>query len=94
MLSILSILSKPANANALTDGRVTRASHDDVVQQFCRKLLGFSLGRAVQFSDIPLLTEMQRNLEANQYRFSVAVESIVTSRQFRGIRGKMAAQDH
>jgi hypothetical protein len=62
--------------------------HDDVMQQFCRKLLGYSLSRSVQLSDEPLLAEMQSKLEANDYRFSVAVETIVTSRQFREIRGR------
>ena len=59
----------------------------DVVRQFCRKLLGFALGREVQLSDELLLTDMRRKLEANDYRFSLAVETIVTSRQFRQIRG-------
>jgi hypothetical protein len=63
---------------------------DDFVQQFCRKLLGFALGREVQLSDEPLLAEMQAKLNANEYRFKVAVEAIVTSRQFREIRGKLS----
>ena len=63
---------------------------DDVTRQFCRKLLGYALGREVQLSDELLLQKMQRNLEANGYRFSVAVETIVTSQPFRFIRG----QDH
>ena len=60
---------------------------DDVVRQFCRKLLGFALGREVQLSDEILLAEMLKTLEANDYRFHVAVQSIVGSRQFREIRG-------
>ena len=60
---------------------------DDVVRQFCRKLLGFALGREVQLSDEILLAEMLKTLEANDYRFHVAVQSIVDSRQFREIRG-------
>ena len=66
---------------------------DDFLQQFCRKLLGYALGRAVQLADEPLLEAMQRQLEANGYRFSVAVEAIVTSPQFREIRGKETAQE-
>lgn len=61
---------------------------DTVVRQFCRKLLGYALGREVQLSDELLLAEMQKKLEANEFRFSVAVEAIVTSRQFRYIRGR------
>jgi hypothetical protein len=59
---------------------------DAVVRQFCKKLLGYALGREVQLSDEPFLVEMQKRLESNGYRFSVAVEAIVTSRQFRNIR--------
>jgi hypothetical protein len=61
---------------------------DAFVQQFCRKLLGYALGRGVQLSDEPLLDEMQERLEKNGYRFSVAVETIVRSKQFREIRGR------
>ena len=60
---------------------------DDVVRQFCRKLLGYALGREVQLSDKPLLDTMMSDLEKNDYRFSVAVEAIVLSDQFRKIRG-------
>jgi hypothetical protein len=64
---------------------------DAIVHQFCRKLLGYALGRAVQLSDEPLLDEMRQALEANDFRFSVAVETIIKSRQFGEIRGKQAA---
>jgi hypothetical protein len=66
---------------------------DDVVRQFCKKLLGFALGREVQLSDEVLLAEMQKKLEDNGYRFSVAVEAIVTSPQFRQIRGRLQTDD-
>jgi hypothetical protein len=66
------------------------ARRDAVVRQFCRKLLGYALGRGVQLSDEPLLEEMQRSLEKNGHRFTAAVEAIVRSRQFREIRGKDA----
>ncbi|MCL4204943.1 MAG: DUF1592 domain-containing protein [Pirellulaceae bacterium] len=61
---------------------------EDFVRQFCRKLLGYALGREVQLSDEPLLAEMQRQLRANGYRFRVAVEVVVSSPQFRNIRGR------
>ena len=66
---------------------------DDVVRQFCRKLLGYSLGREVQLSDEPLLDTMIAQLPGNDYRFSVAVEMIVSSRQFREIRGRKNTED-
>ncbi len=64
------------------------------LHQFCRKLLGYALGRAVQLSDDPLLTEMQSELAANDYKVDVAVETIVRSRQFREIRGMDTAFDN
>jgi hypothetical protein len=60
---------------------------DDIVRHFCRKLLGYALGREIQLSDKPLLDTMVSELEKNDYQFSVAVESIVRSDQFRKIRG-------
>ncbi len=60
---------------------------NDVVRQFCRKLLGFALGREVQLSDEPLLDRMVKRLSENQFRFHIAVEEIVLSDQFRKIRG-------
>jgi hypothetical protein len=58
-----------------------------IVRQFCRKLLGYALGRSVQLSDEPLLEEMQQRLEQSDYRVSVAVEAIVVSEPFRKVRG-------
>ena len=66
---------------------------DAFLRQFCRKLLGYALGRAVQLSDEPLLTEMQSELAANDYKVDAAVETIVRSRQFREIRGMETAFD-
>lgn len=57
------------------------------VRQFCKKLLGFALGRSVLLTDEPLLAEMEAALAANDYRVSAAIEAIVLSRQFREIRG-------
>lgn len=61
---------------------------DAILHQFCRKLLGYSLGRATQLSDEPLLDEMEDRLAKNNYRFSVAIDAIVESSQFREIRGR------
>lgn len=70
---------------------LTETRRDAVLRQFCRKLLGYSLGRAVKLSDEPLLSEMQKELARNDYRISIAVEQIVLSPQFREIRGREAA---
>ncbi|MEX2113726.1 MAG: DUF1592 domain-containing protein [Pirellulales bacterium] len=71
-------------------GYLLNQRRDAFLDQFCRKLLGFALGRGVQLSDQPLIAEMRQQLEAQQYRFSAAVETIVRSRQFREIRGRDA----
>lgn len=64
---------------------------DAFVRQFCKKLLGYSLGRAVQLSDEPLLTDMQTVLKNNDYKVVSAIEAIIQSRQFREIRGRERA---
>ena len=69
----------------LTDRR------DAFERQFCRKLLGYALGRSVQLSDEPLLDAIQATLAANGHRVHVAIEAIVLSRQFREIRGQDGA---
>ncbi len=61
---------------------------DDFLRQFCRKLLGYSLGRSVQLSDQPLIETMLKELQANDHRIGTAVELIVRSPQFRQVRGR------
>ena len=67
---------------------LVKKRRDAIFRQFYRKLLGYSIGREVQLSDQPLLNEMQDRMAENGYRFSVAVDMIVRSRQFREIRGR------
>ncbi len=64
---------------------------DAFLKQFCRKLLGYSLGRGVLLSDAPLITEMREQLKKHDYKVGAAVETIVRSKQFREIRGKEMA---
>jgi hypothetical protein len=66
---------------------------EQFVRVFCKKLLGYALGRGVQLSDQPLLDDMVARLAANDYRVSVAIEAIVTSPQFLSIRGRDVADD-
>jgi len=61
---------------------------EEFLRQFCRKLLGYAIGRELQLSDRPLVDSMLVRLAENDFRFSVAVETIVLSQQFRMIRGK------
>ena len=66
---------------------------DAFLRQFCRKLLGYALGRSVQLSDEPLLKQMRSQLQAHDYRLGPLIECIVLSRQFREIRGKEMAYE-
>ncbi|WP_020475629.1 DUF1592 domain-containing protein [Zavarzinella formosa] len=60
---------------------------DVIVRLFCRKLLGYALGRGVTLSDQSLVDEMIAELNKNDGRLSAAVMTIVRSPQFRMIRG-------
>jgi hypothetical protein len=67
---------------------------DAFLKQFCRKLLGYSLGRGVLLSDAPLISDMRDQLKKHDYHFTAAIETIVSSKQFREIRGKeMSSED-
>jgi hypothetical protein len=58
----------------------------DFVNNLCRKMLVYSLGRSLQFSDEPLLDDMRKAFDASGNRLSVLIESIVVSSQFRNQR--------
>ena len=60
---------------------------DEFLEQFCRKLLGFAVGRTVELSDQPLIEEMVMQLKKNDFHFSAVVETILVSEQFRFHRG-------
>ena len=55
----------------------------DFVDNLCRKLLAYALGRTLLMSDDPLVAEMKTKLAANGHRFTTLIETIVTSPQFR-----------
>ena len=55
---------------------------DDFLDNLCRKLLSYALGRTLLPSDDPLVVQMQKNLAANEHRFTTLMETIVTSPQF------------
>ena len=58
-----------------------------VVRLFCKKLLGYALGRSVALSDTALLDEMVLALGKADGRVTAAVAVVVRSPQFRGVRG-------
>lgn len=61
---------------------------DDFVDNLCRKLLAYALGRSLMLSDGPLVQEMRRQLAADGYRFDNLIQAIVTSPQFLTKRGR------
>ena len=87
------------NAAAFPDGSegtglegLRRYLHEKREEQFvdnlCRKLLAYALGRGLIPSDKATLTAMREKLAADGYRFGGLVEAIVTSPQFLNKRGK------
>jgi hypothetical protein len=59
----------------------------DFLDNFCRKLLAYSLGRSLQLSDENTIERMRARLAATGNRFAPLVEVIVTSQQFLNKRG-------
>lgn len=61
---------------------------DEFVENLCRKMLSYALGRKLMLSDTSTIATMQEKLKANHYRFSAVIDSIVLSPQFRNQRGR------
>jgi len=59
---------------------------EDFVNNLCRKLLSYALGRSLQPSDRSTLDTMRARLAAENYAFGTLVDVIVTSPQFRNMR--------
>jgi len=66
---------------------------EQFLRQFCKKFLGYSLGRGLQLSDQPLVDEMLVQLAKNEYRFSAALETVLRSQQFRYHRALAEVDD-
>lgn len=60
---------------------------DVVLRLFCKRLLGYSLGRSTGLSDQPLIDDMMKAMNEHDGRIGAAVQTIVRSPQFRLIRG-------
>ncbi len=63
-------------------------SRDEFVDNLCRKLLAFALGRGLMLSDQATIKTMRARLAADGHRFGGLVESIVESPQFLNKRGR------
>jgi hypothetical protein len=60
----------------------------DFVENLCRKLFSYALGRGLLLSDKPALQAMRTRLSADGYRLGTLVEVIVTTPQFLNKRGR------
>ncbi len=59
----------------------------DFIDNLCRKMLVYALGRSLMLSDELVIEDMRGRMSANGNRFSTLVETIVTSPQFLTKRG-------
>ena len=66
---------------------------NDFIDNLCRKMLVYALGRSLLLSDEPTIEATKRKLAANGYRLSSLVESVVTSPQFLTKRGQDAVAE-
>src|SRR5262249_39444987 len=66
---------------------LTEKRRDEFVDNLCRKLFAFALGRSLAPSDKPTIEKMRERLAKDGNRFESLVQSIVTSPQFLNKRG-------
>ena len=74
-------------------GYLLTTKKDVFTRLFCRKLLGYAIGREVTLADRPLVDSMISAMGRHDGRVSSLVETIVGSPQFRSIRGRDFAED-
>jgi len=67
---------------------VNEARQAEFIDNLCRKLLSYALGRSLILPDEITISQMKERLAANDYRFSSIMETIVTSPQFLRKRGR------
>ena len=64
---------------------------DDFLRQFCRKLVGYALGRSTQLSDKPLIDSM---MKVEGQKIGGMIDLIIRSPQFREVRGRHFSASH
>ena len=67
---------------------LSQKRQDEFVDNLCRKLLVYALGRTLLLSDRATLENMKSRLATDDYRFETLIEAIVSSKQFLNKRGK------
>jgi len=66
---------------------------DDFVDNLCKKLFSYALGRSLQLSDRKTLGAIRTRLKGDGYAFGSLVEAIITSPQFLNKRGREDTRD-
>jgi hypothetical protein len=66
---------------------------EEFVDNLCRKLFAYALGRSLVLSDKATIADTRARLRGGGYRFHILVEAIVTSPQFLNKRGRSYPQD-
>ncbi|HMF12882.1 MAG TPA: DUF1585 domain-containing protein, partial [Gemmataceae bacterium] len=61
---------------------------ENFVDNFCRKLFSYALGRTLLPSDKTAIDDMRARLASDGYRFGGLIETIVTSPQFLNKRAR------
>ena len=61
---------------------LNESRREEFIDNLCRKMLAYALGRTLLLSDDVTIDNMRARLAANGHRFSNLVETIVTSPQF------------
>ena len=60
----------------------------DFVDNLCRKMLAYALGRSLILPDDPIIAQIEDKLARDNYRLDILIQSIVTSPQFLNKRGQ------
>lgn len=73
-----------STGNGIDGLRAYIAAHrqEDFLDNFCRKLLAYALGRSLILSDEPTIRDLRTRLSKNGQRIGSLVEGVVTSPQF------------
>jgi hypothetical protein len=64
---------------------------EQFVQTFVEGLLTYSMGRTLEYYDMPTVRRIVRDTRAKDYKFSAIVQAVVASEQFRMRRAPQAA---
>ncbi len=67
---------------------VSQTRRSEFIDNLCRKMLSYALGRSLLLSDKSTIEAMKQKLATDDYRFQSLVEAIIVSPQFLNKRGE------